>query len=420
MECARQTRISPANRVRAAMRLKPVRMHPEYRSEGQMMRQTKRNGHAGFCILWFACIAMAALTVGALPAQAAAGGGQAAAVKLPAGMQEVTSVEGITEYSLPNGLHILIFPDNSKQTMTVNITYLVGSRYENYGETGMAHLLEHLMFKGSTNHKDTKSELTEHGANWNGTTWLDRTNYFETFKATDENLIWALDLEADRMVHSFIARKDLDTEMTVVRNEYESGENSPTRILTQRTLSGAYLWHNYRKNTIGARSDIEKVPIERLQAFWRNYYQPDNAILLVAGKIDPGKTLALVAQKFGPLSRPTRAIQPTYTDEPTQDGERSVTLRRAGDVQAVCSVYHVPAGSHPDYPAVQILAEILGDTPSGRLHKALVETKNASSIYGYGYQLREPGVLIFVAEVGKQDSLDAARDLLLQTVEGMT
>src|SRR5215212_3556082 len=129
--------------------------------------------------------------------------------QMPAGVQFVTSVEGITEYRLQNGLRVLLFPDPSKSTITVNMTYMVGSRHEDYGETGMAHLLEHLMFKGSTNHPNIPKELQDHGARPNGTTWLDRTNYFETFQASDENLQWALSLEADRMVNSFIAKKDL-------------------------------------------------------------------------------------------------------------------------------------------------------------------------------------------------------------------
>ena len=140
----------------------------------------------------------------------------------------VTTVEGITEYQLDNGLRVLLFPDQSKQQITVNITYLVGSRHEGYGETGMAHLLEHLVFKGTPNHPDIPAELTERGAFPNGTTWFDRTNYFETFPATDDNLEWALDLEADRMINSFIAAEDLESEMTVVRNEWERGENSPS------------------------------------------------------------------------------------------------------------------------------------------------------------------------------------------------
>src|ERR1041385_6443729 len=157
--------------------------------------------------------------------------------------QKITTVEGITEYRLANGLRVLLFPDQSKQTITVNITYMVGSKDENYGETGMAHLLEHLVFKGTPKHPNIPQELTSHGASPNGTTWVDRTNYFETFNATEENLKWALDLESDRMVNSYIAKKDLDSEMTVVRNEYEMGENDPSGVLSERVYATAYMWH---------------------------------------------------------------------------------------------------------------------------------------------------------------------------------
>ena len=336
---------------------------------------------------------------------------------LPEGMERVTSVEGITEYRLDNGLRVLLFPDPSKPTITVNITYLVGSLHESYGETGMAHLLEHLVFKGTPRHPNIPQELTEHGARPNGTTWFDRTNYFETFRATDKNLDWALDLEADRMINSFIAKKDLDSEMTVVRNEFERGENNPFRILMQRTLAGAFLWHNYGKSTIGARSDIENVSIDRLKAFYRKHYQPDNAVLLVAGKFDEAKTLALVAKKFGPIPRPTRKLQKPYTSEPTQDGERAVTLRRVGDVQLLMAAYHIPAGSHPDFAALDLLTHILADTPSGRLHKSLVESKKASGIYGYNFQLHDPGVVMMGAEVRQEDSLEDARNAFLHTID---
>ena len=339
---------------------------------------------------------------------------------LPAGIERVAEVEGVTEYRLQNGLRVLLFPDPTKQTITVNITYLVGSRHENYGETGMAHLLEHLVFKGTPRHPNIPQELTEHGARPNGTTSFDRTNYFETFAATDENLAWALDLEADRMVNSFIAKKDLDSEMTVVRNEFERGENNPFRVLYQRTLSTAYVWHNYGKSTIGARSDIENVPIDRLQAFYKKYYQPDNAILMVAGKFEPARALQLVAEKFGPIPRPERPLPQIYTLDPVQDGERMVTVRRVGDTQLMMAAYHVPAGSHPDFAAIDVLAFVLGDTPAGRLHKALVETKKAASAGAFGAQQHDPGVLLVTASLRKEMPLDAARETLLQTVEELT
>jgi len=346
--------------------------------------------------------------------------------QLPAGVQKGATVEGITEYNLANGLRVLLFPDASKPTATVNITYLVGSRHESYGETGMAHLLEHLVFKGTPKHPNIPQELTEHGSRPNGTTWYDRTNYFETVPATDANIEWALDLEADRMVNSFIAKKDLESEFSVVRNEFESGENFPGNVLNQRVMSTAFLWHNYGKSTIGARSDIENVPIERLQAFYRKYYQPDNAILVVAGKFDEPKTLKLITDKFGAIPKPVRSLDrgnmlfPTYTAEPVQDGEREVTLRRVGDVQMAMAAYHVPAVSHADFPAVAVLAHTLGTQPTGRLYKALVEPKKASFAGAFAGQFREPGLLIAQATLRKEQALDDAKQTLVETVEAAT
>ena len=347
--------------------------------------------------------------------------------QLPAGITEVASVEGITEYRLDNGLRALLFPDQSKEQITVNITYLVGSRHEGYGETGMAHLLEHLVFKGTPNHPDIPQELTEHGASPNGTTWFDRTNYFETFSARDdvrdENLEWALDLEADRMVNSFISAEDLESEMTVVRNEWEAGENSPQGVLQKRILSAAYDWHNYGNSTIGARADIENVPIDRLQAFYRKYYQPDNAILVVAGRFDTDRALELIVEKFGAIPRPDRTganqLFETYTAEPAQDGERTVTMRRVGDVQLAMAAYHMPPGSHEQFAAVDVMTHILSTRPAGRLYGALVESGLAASTFAGNFQLREPGLLFAATEVREGDSLEEAADVMLATIQAL-
>ncbi|MGI8642011.1 MAG: M16 family metallopeptidase [Pyrinomonadaceae bacterium] len=341
----------------------------------------------------------------------------AQAAKMPEGIQKVTSVEGITEYRLSNGLKVLLFPDQTKQTITVNMTYLVGSRHENYGETGMAHLLEHLVFKGTPRHPNIPAELTSHGARPNGSTWVDRTNYFETFAASDENLNWALDLEADRMVNSYIAKKDLDSEFSVVRNEMESGETNAFRVLFQRVMGTAYEWHNYGKSTIGARSDVENVPIDRLQAFYRKHYQPDNAVLLVAGKFDEAKLLDLIKKYYGAIPKPERTLPPNYTIEPTQDGERTVTIRRTGDTQYVMTGYHIPPGSHTDAAAIAVLSEVLSSEPSGRLYKSLVESKKASSVFGFNLQTKEPGYTMFVSQLRKENSLDDVRNTMTETIE---
>ena len=219
------------------------------------------------------------------------------------------------------------------------------------------------------------------------------------------------------MVNSFISKKDLESEFSVVRNEMESGENNAFRVLWQRVMGTAYEWHNYGKTTIGARSDVENVPIDRLQAFYKRYYQPDNAVLLVAGKFDEAKTLELVQKYFGVIPRPERVLPPNYTIEPTQDGERQVTVRRTGDTQMLMAGYHVPPGSHTDAAAIAVLTEVLASEPSGRLYKSLVETKKASSIFNLNLQTKEPGYTLFISELRKESSLDDARNTMIETVE---
>jgi zinc protease len=346
------------------------------------------------------------------------------AQSLPQGVQLVTRVEGITEYSLPNGLHFLLFPDASQPKVTVNITYLVGSRFEGYGETGMAHLLEHMNFIQTKTRTDIKKELTDHGAQMgalaNGTTDYDRTNYYETLNSTDENLKWALELEADRMINTRIEKALLDKEMTVVRNEFEMGENDPGNILSERVMESAYLWHAYGHPVIGSKSDIEKVPIGNLAAFYKKYYQPDNALLLVAGKFDEAKALAWIFEDFGKIPQPERKLELPYTVEPTQDGERSVTLRRVGDTQYVMALYHTPAATHPDDAAVQVMAGVLGDTPSGRLYKALVDNKKAVEAGMDSQELHDPAFIMAGAQLQPNQSIDEARKILLDTVEGFT
>lgn len=337
----------------------------------------------------------------------------------PPAPKEITSVEGITEYRLGNGMQVLLFPDPSKPTVTVNVTYYVGSRHEGYGETGMAHLLEHMVFKGTPDHPQIWKSLQDHGAQFNGSTSFDRTNYFETLAATDENLEFALKMEADRMVNSHIAKKDLESEFSVVRNEFEMGENNPLGVLQERIWSTAYLWHNYGKSTIGSREDIERVPIDRLKAFYQKYYQPDNAILIVAGKFDPARTLNRVNEIFGAIPKPTRVLDKTYTVEPTQDGEREVSLQRVGDVQAVGTAYHICAGSHEDMAPLEVLADIMQATQTGRLYKALVETQMATRVSASAESLFDPGLMTFDAVVALDKPLDPVRKILIETVESV-
>jgi zinc protease len=352
---------------------------------------------------------------------------------LPPGVQKKASMGGITEYDFPNGLRVLLYPNPASPKITVNVTYLVGSRHEGYGETGMAHLLEHMDFIETTNGRQIKKEIVDRGANWNGTTSFDRTNYYETVTATDDNLKWALGLESDRMVNVKFTKQLLDTEMTVVRNEFERGENSPQRVLQERVEATAYLWHNYGKSTIGSKEDIERVPVDRLAAFYHKYYRPDNAVLTLTGRLDESKTLAMVADTMGRVPKPAAPVEQTYTVEPPQDGERFVELRRVGEGQEVVMAYHAVSAGHPDAAALEVLAGIMsgggggrggrggfgGGAAEGRLTKALVDNKKAESASMSFRPLHDPGLVTLSASLSKDQSPDEVRKIMSDTLAGV-
>lgn len=344
---------------------------------------------------------------------------QVVALTIPAGMKEVTSVEGITEYRIEsNGLRVLLAPDESKPTTTVNMTYLVGSRHENYGETGMAHLLEHMLFKGTPTFPNALGEFSKRGLQANGSTSTDRTNYYASFAANPDTLSWYLNWQADAMINSTISRQDLDTEMTVVRNEMENGENNPFQMLWQKMLGVAFQWHNYGKTPIGARSDVENVDIKQLQAFYRTYYQPDNAVLIVTGKFDPQATLQTIDTAFGKIARPARRIPAEYTIEPVQDGERTIVLRRNGGAPLVAAMYHVPPAAHKDFAALDLASMMMADTPSGRLYQSLVTTKEATSVLGFTMDEYAPGIVMFGATLEHGMNPAVALKTLTRTLEG--
>ena len=357
---------------------------------------------------------------------------------LPPGVQKGPSMGGITEYDFPNGLKVLLYPVASTPSITLNLVYEVGSRHEGYGETGMAHLLEHINFIETTNGRKVKEDVVNHGpSNWNGTTNPDSTDFYETFGATDENLKFYLGLEKDRMANIKFTKQILDTEMTVVRNEFERGENNPGSILGERVEATAYLWHNYGKSTIGSKEDIERVPVDRLEAFYHKYYRPDNAVAVITGKLDESKTLQYVAETLGTVPRPTTPVEQTYTVEPPQDGERYVELRRVGQNPELIVAYHSVAAAHPDSAALQVLAAVMngggggcggrggrgggggaaGGPDEGRLRKALVDTKLAESANMSARQEHDPGLVEFRATLTKDQSLDAAKKAMYEAID---
>ncbi len=348
-------------------------------------------------------------------------GAQEKTAVLPAGIEQITTIEGIEEFRLDNGIKLLLLQDDSKPQFTINVTIDVGSRHEGYGESGMAHLLEHMLFKGTDKYLDPPKHLKDRGVlNMNGTTWYDRTNYFETLPASEENLEFAIDMESDRLVNCLIKGEDLASEMTVVRSEFERGENSPRRVLMQRIMANAFEWHNYGKSTIGNRSDIERVPVDRLRDFYQKYYQPDNIMVVLAGKFDRDRALSLTAKYFGVLKNPDRELPKTYTQEPAQDGERRVVLRRSGDVRMVGVGYHIPAASNDDYAAVEVLVALLDNQPDGPLYQNLVKTELVSDISAFSFKTHDPGVMLVMGKLSEDADIAAAERTMLDTIQNVT
>jgi len=312
------------------------------------------------------------------------------------GFRVMAQERGVEELRLEgNGLRVLLLPDPGVPVVAVCVVYHVGSRNEAVGHTGSTHLLEHLMFKGSqTFNGDTGKPiarvLERVGAYFNATTWFDRTNYYETL--SPEHLELALEIEADRMRGALLREEDLATEMTVVRNEFERGENDPFDALLKESFAIAFREHPYHHPTIGWRSDIENTSIDRLRGFYDTFYYPDNATLVIVGAFERGEALALVDRHFGPLPAAPRPVPPVVTREPRQEGERRFAVRRAGEVGWVAVSWRTPEAAHADTHALAVLADAVGGGVTSRLYQRLVETGLCLDVQAVAWQLRDPGL----------------------------
>ena len=339
-----------------------------------------------------------------------------AADKLP---DKVASVEGMNEYVLDNGVKVLLFSDRSQPKITINSTVLVGSRDEGYQESGMSHLLERLLFKGTELYPRIQDALSDRGASFRGSTSFDRTSFIETLNATDENLEFAIQLEADRFVNGKLLSEDLQKEIAFVRSEMDKRDNSPVEALRDQMLSSCYRRHAYGRSLLGNKLDIERVSVESLRAFYRKHYRPDNVVLLIAGSFDEKKTIGLVRKYFGPIEKPAVPIAKQYASEPPQEGERTTVTRRVGNVQLAGCLYHIPSGADPEFASLELLAAILADEPRGRLHKSLVETKKANKAHCDTFRVHDPGVLGFFVQVPPEKPIEEAQLALLSVLENM-
>lgn len=314
---------------------------------------------------------------------------------------KTTTYEGITEYKLnANGLKVLLVPQPGAPVVAFMVVYLVGSRNEAVGHTGATHLLEHMLFKGTpTYNKQSGTQiaavLQKQGAVFNADTWYDRTRYYEMLPS--DQLELAIHLEADRMRNSFIADEDRQSEMTVVRNELERGENDPGRVLDQRIWATAFREHPYHHPTIGWRSDVEGIPTERLKEFYNVYYHPNNAVALLVGDFDEAQALDLIANHFGAFPASSQPIPPMYTVEPPQEGEQRIVLRRPGQLGIVEIAWRIPEAKHPDSVVLTLLDHILSAGVTSRLYQALVETELALDESAHASRFVDPGLFTIEA-----------------------
>ncbi|MDQ8195998.1 pitrilysin family protein [Coraliomargarita sp. SDUM461004] len=345
------------------------------------------------------------------------------AQSIPDGIQSIRTLGGIEEYRLEsNGLNILLMPNEGLPVATVMVTYKVGSRNEVTGTTGATHILEHMMFKGterfnSVDGNDYSSQMERIGARSNATTWFDRTNYYATMPS--EYVPMTIELEADRMRGLLIREEDLASEMTVVRNEYERGENSPVSTLIKELFASAYMAHPYSHPTIGWHSDIESTTTEKLREFYDTYYWPENAVLTIIGGFNKAETLEAIVTHYGKVPAAPHTIPAVTTSEPEQLGARRVTIHRAGQVGVVMIGFKVAAGTHEDWAALTLLQQLLGADKTGRLYRALEDKGKASATFTYAPQLRDPGLFIFGAYLTPDSTHQEVENIILDEIDAL-
>ena len=319
------------------------------------------------------------------------------------GFEFIKESGGIKEYTMTsNGLRVLLKQDNTAPVATFMVTYEVGSRNEAIGYTGSTHLLEHLMFKGSRKFNTKKGNsvfqtLQSLGARMNATTWLDRTNYFAVLPS--EHLETLIEIEADRMRNAYIKEEDRQSEMTVVRNEFERGQNSPSGVLDENIWATAYQAHPYHHSTIGWKEDIENVSIERLREFYDTFYWPNNATAIAIGDFTEKDALSMIKKHFGKIRKSTKPIPAVYTAEPKQEGIRTITLKRAGQQGIVGVAHKTPAATHPDAPAFMVLSSILSSGKNSRFYKNITDKGLTTSVYIWDSLFRDPGLFTVYANL---------------------
>ncbi|WP_239993142.1 M16 family metallopeptidase [Candidatus Methylomirabilis limnetica] len=340
-------------------------------------------------------------------------------VILAPGLVDAQVTARVKESALENGLKILLLEEHKAPVVTIHIWYRVGARNEQPGTTGLSHLLEHMMFKGTSKLGPGQFSrvIKRNGGRDNAFTSDDYTGYFETFASDRVEL--ALELEADRMRGLLIDRKEAESERAVVMEERRlRTEDEPISALREVMGAAAFQVHPYRQPVVGWMSDIEKLDREDLVRHYNTYYVPNNAVLIVVGDFKSDELLPKIRQHFGAIPRgadppAVRAI------EPEQRGERRLVLKKEAELPFVFMGYHVPNLKHPDNFALEILAYILSGGKSARIYKSLVYEKQLALFAGGGYYREsiDPNLFPFYASVMPGKTAEEVEQALTAEIE---
>lgn len=337
----------------------------------------------------------------------------------------------IRETTLDNGLKVLIQEEHTAPLASVWCWYKVGSKDERPGLTGVSHWCEHMNFKGTAHipRDQVKGIIEQFGGSWNGYTWIDQTTYLET--ATRDALDRMLFIESERMASCLYHPDDCESERTVIISELQGGENDPDQLLDQELTATAFKAHPYRHPTIGWLSDLQTMTREDLYGYYRRYYVPNNATLVIVGDVDTDEALGRVGHHFGSIAAGSEVARLT-TVEPEQTGERRVTLRREGTTGYLKVAYHAPGIADPQFFPLLILDAALTGAKglnlwasfrvpppqrSTRLYRALVERGLASSVSGSLLPTADPFLFTVSATATEGESLASVEAALLEALD---
>ncbi len=336
-----------------------------------------------------------------------------------AGVAVPAPAADVLEATLDNGLRILLLEDRRSPVVSFQVWYRVGSRNERPGATGLAHLLEHMMFKGTATHgpRMFSTLIEQNGGQDNAFTSQDHTSYFVNIAADKVDLILAL--ESDRMKNLLLDGKDFESERSVVMEERRTRtEDDPEGFLGEEMSAIAFLAHPYRAPIVGWMEDIRGLTVEEARAFYRTYYVPNNALVVAVGDFHAPGLLDKIRRAFGPIPRAPDPPE-VKVREPRQNGERRVTVRKEAELPLVYIGYPVPNFRSPDAPALELLSTILSEGRSSRLHRRLVYERQIALAAGgdYSYFSTDPNLFWFYATALPGQTPDALERALLQEVE---